>query len=139
MASAALRRAETRSISIDAPPSVVLDVISDPMTLPQRAPEFARGGVWPDGDAWIVDTIAGQARFRLRVCREAGTVDLLAEKQPEVGERGTFSRVIANGAGSEYLLTLFFGDAMSTEAITRQMALIDQELERVKTMAEAAA
>jgi hypothetical protein len=132
------RRAETRSITIDAPPDTVLDIITDPTTLPGRAPEFARGGVSADGGVWIVDTIAGQARFRLRISREAGTVDLLAEKQPEVGERGTFSRVIPNGSGSEYLLTLLFGPAMSEEAIERQMGHIEKELARVKEMAEAA-
>lgn len=136
MTSEGVRRAETRSITIAAPPDAVLDLISDPTTLPERAPEFARGGVWPDGGAWIVDTIAGQARFVLRVHREAGTVDLLAEKQPAVGARGTFSRVIANGPGSEYFITLFFGPAMSDEAVARQMDQIDAELARVKAMTE---
>ena len=132
------RRAETRSITIDAPPTAVLDIVADPTTLPERAPEFARG-VRADRGVWIIDTIVGEAKFVLRVAREAGTVDLLAEKQPAVGARGTFSRVLPNGPGSEYMITLFFGDAVSTEAVARQMGIVELELGRVKRMAEAAA
>ena len=95
-------RAETRSISIAAPPAVVLGYVGDPRCLPEWAPAFARG-VRPDGEHWLVDTGEGELRIAVRVSPGHGTVDLLSADDPT---RGAFTRVVANHGGSEYLFTL---------------------------------
>jgi hypothetical protein len=65
----------------------------------------------------------------VRVSRERGTVDILAADDPR---RGAFSRVIANGAGSEYLFTLQFPDGTGEDAVARQMAVVEAELRAVR-------
>jgi hypothetical protein len=126
-------RAETRSISIAAPPAAVLAVVADPRRLPEWAPAFARS-VQPDGDDWLIDTGEGPARITVRVSPEHGTVDLLRATDPA---RGAFSRVVHNHGGSEYLFTLLFPHGTAETAISRQMATVEEELEAVRALCEA--
>ena len=131
----ATRRAETRSISIAAPPSAVLDVVGDPLRLPEWAPRFARA-VRADGDRWLVDNGTGdEFPIIVRVSREFGTMDLLAPTDPP---SGAFTRVIHNGRGSEYLFTLFFPDGADDAAIAGQMAAVEDELRTIRALSEAA-
>jgi hypothetical protein len=129
------RRAETRSISIAAPPSAVLDVVGDPLRLPEWAPRFARA-VRADGDRWLVDN-GTDAEFpiRVRVSRELGTMDLLRPTDPP---SGAFSRVVHDGRGSEYLFTLFFPDGTDEAAIAAQMATVEDELQTIRALSEPA-
>jgi hypothetical protein len=128
-------RAETRSISIAASPAAVLAVVADPRRLPEWAPAFARG-VRLDGDGWLIDTGEGPLRITVRVSPEHGTVDLLRATDPA---RGAFSRVVHNQGGSEYLFTLLFPDGTAETAISRQMAIVEEELETVRALCEAEA
>jgi hypothetical protein len=128
-------RAETRSISIAAPPAAVLAVVADPRRLPDWAPAFARG-VQPDGDDWLIDTGDGRTRLTVRASPEHGTVDLLRATDPT---RGAYSRVVHNHDGSEYLFTLVFPDGTAETAISRQMATVEDELEAVRSLCEAEA
>ncbi len=123
---------ETRTISVDAPPEAVLELVADPRNLPRWAPDFAET-VRPDGDAWLVGTGAGETRIMVRVSREHGTVDLLGATDPD---RGAFSRVVPNGHGSEFLFTLFFGNGTDESAIARQMAIVEGELRTVRALCE---
>ena len=125
-------RSVTRSISIQAPPDAVLDLVGDAHALPRWAPGFARS-VRPDGEHWIVDTGAGEARIDLRVSRERGTVDIVSADQPG---RGVFTRALANGDGCEYLFTQFFPDSAPEAAVRAQVDVVDGELETVRRLAE---
>jgi hypothetical protein len=127
-------RAETRTISIAAPPATVLGYVGDPRRLPDWAPAFARG-IRPDGEDWLVDTGEGELRIAVRVSPEHGTVDLLSADDPT---RGAFTRVVDNHGGSEYLFTLFFPEGTPEEVIARQMATVEAELETVRTHCESA-
>jgi hypothetical protein len=127
-----LLRADTRTISIAAPPATVLDVVADPTNLPRWAPAFARA-VRPDGDDWIVDTGEGELRIQVRVSRELGTVDLLRPGQPETG---AFTRTVRNGDGSEFAFTLFFPPGTPDEAVARQAEVVEEELRTVRVLAE---
>jgi Polyketide cyclase / dehydrase and lipid transport len=128
-------RAETRSISIAAPPAAVIAVVADPRRLPEWAPAFARS-VQPAGDDWLIDTGAGSMVITVRVSPEHGTVDLLRATDPT---RGAFSRVVYNHDGSEYLFTLVFPDGTAEAAISRQMATVEDELEAVRGLCAAEA
>jgi hypothetical protein len=125
-----LGRAETRSISIAAPPATVLDLVGDPRRLPDWAPAFATS-VEPDGEDWLVD---GELRIRVRVSRELGTVDLLRPGNPS---RGARMRVLDNEDGSEFLFTLVFPAGTGEDAIARQMAIVEEELRTVRELCEA--
>jgi uncharacterized protein YndB with AHSA1/START domain len=122
-------RTETRSISIQAPPETVLDVVGDARTLPQWAPNFAET-VRAEGAYWRIND---ELLVNLRVERELGTVDILRVERPPTG---AYSRVIPNGDGSEYQFTLFFGDSVGEAAITRQMTVVEEELRAVRALCE---
>lgn len=125
-------RSQTRTISIDASPDAVLDLVGDPRRLPDWAPDFARS-VRPEGGDWLVEDGTGESRITVRVSREHGTVDLLAAADPR---RGAFTRVVPNRTGSEYLFTLFFPRETPEPAITQQMAIIEGELQTVRALCE---
>jgi hypothetical protein len=120
-----MNRCETRSISIAAPPAAVLAFVGDARTLPRWAPAFT-GTVEPDGAHWRID---GGGLVDVRVSPERGTVDIVAADDPR---RGAFSRVIANGEGSEYLFTLQFPEGTAEDAVARQMAVVESELRAVR-------
>ena len=122
-------RSETRSISIQASPAKVLDLVGDAGALPRWAPNFAtsvrlENGHWLVNDELLID---------LRVDRELGTVDILRPKLPPTG---AYSRVVPNGEGSEYLFTLFFPDGTAEEAITKQMTVVEEELRTIRALCE---
>ena len=119
----------TETISIDAPPEIVLDVVGDPRNLPRWAPGFA-SAVREDGDGWIVTTGQGEVRRHIPVSREHGTVDYLAEPGARLG---LFTRVVPNGEGSHVTFTFVIPagrDADETAAILRS------ELEAVRRLCE---
>jgi uncharacterized protein YndB with AHSA1/START domain len=131
---ASTRRAETRSISIEAPVTEVFDFVADPRNLPRWAPGFARS-VRPAGDDWLVDSGEGdgETRVTVPVSREQGTVDFVLTDDPQ---RASYSRVVPNQLGSEYIFTLFFPDGTDEEAVAQRMAVIEEELAAVRALCE---
>jgi uncharacterized protein YndB with AHSA1/START domain len=123
-------RAETRTISINAQPAAVLDFVADPQSLPRWAPGVART-VRPDGDDWVLDNGETETRITVRVSREHGTVDLLSAEDPRLG---VFTRVLPNGAGSEYQFTIFFPGDTPEPAVAEQMTVVEDELQTVRTL-----
>ncbi len=125
--------AETRSISIAAPPEAVLAVVGDPYRLPEWAPNFATA-VQQEGDHWLIGSGDAQFPIAVRVSEDHGTVDLLSTTDPT---RGAFTRVVHNQDGSEYLFTLSFPAGTDPQAIRAQMATVESELETVRALVEA--
>ena len=135
MPTKSLGHAETRSISVAAPPETVLQLVGDPRRLPDWAPAFALS-VEPDGQDWLVDSGEGRFRIRVHVSLEHGTVDLLRPKDPS---RGARMRVLNNADGSELVFTLVFPPGADEGSITRQMTIVDGELRAVRAVCEAQA
>jgi hypothetical protein len=133
MQTISLGHAETRSISIAAPPETALELLSDAKRLPDWAPAFARA-VEPAGPDWLIDSGGSQLRIHVRVSLEYGTVDLL---RPEDPRRGARMRVLNNEDGSVLLFTLVFPIGVDDEAIARQMATVEAELRTVRDLCEA--
>lgn len=132
-----MQRADTQTISIDAPPGVVIDLITDPAEFPRWAAGFARGA-HADGDDWLVDTGDAEVRLHVRVSHELGTVDyLLADALPEV-EIGAFSRVVPNGRGCEFIFTQFLAEDIGEPDLEDQRAVVAIELQTVRALAERA-
>ena len=127
-------RAETRSLPIAAPPAAVLAVIGDPRRLPEWAPAFARA-VTPDGDRWRIDTGAGEVLVDVEVITAAGTVDIFRPGDTSTGAR---LRALASGDGTELLFTILFPRGVDDAAVAAQMATVEDELETVRALAEAA-
>lgn len=126
--------AETRSISIAAPPATVLDLLGNARRLPDWAPEFA-SAVKPDGDDWLIDSGGSELRIHLEFSAKQGTVDLLRPGDPG---RGARMRVLPNEGGSEFVFTLIFPAGTPREAIERQMATVETELRTVRDLCEGA-
>jgi hypothetical protein len=127
-----LGHAETRSISIAAPPDTVLQLVGNPRRLPDWAPAFALA-VEPDGQDWLIDSGEGRFRIRMLVSLEHGTVDLLRPKDPT---RGARMRVLNNEDGSEFVFTLVFPIGADEDSITRQMTTVESELRTVRDLCE---
>jgi Polyketide cyclase / dehydrase and lipid transport len=127
-----MRISETASISIEAPPDAVLDLVGDPLALPRWAPAFAPAVRPGDDGTWIVDSGEGELHIRVRVSRELGTVDFLAAGR----DVGAFSRVVANGSGSEYLFTQFYEADETHAGAAGRRAVVAAELETVRALCE---
>jgi hypothetical protein len=127
-----MERSSTQSISIDAPPEVVLDLVADPRELPRWAPAFARTVQPARGDHWVIDSGNGEICIRVRVSRELGTVDFLLPG----AEAGAFSRVIPNGRGAQYVFTRFFSDAVPDIEVAEQKAVVAVELQTLRALCE---
>ena len=130
-----INRAETRTISIAAPPAAVLAVVADGARLPEWAPAFATAAEHDHDDRWLIGEGDGRFAIRIRADHESGTVDLLSPADPATG---AFMRVVPNRAGSELLFTLFFPDTAEAAAVDAQMATVTTELATVRGLAEAA-
>lgn len=105
MPNTSTRRAETRSIGIEAPASA------------DR----------------LVDSGEGETRFTVRVSREQGTVDFVLTDDPQ---RASYSRVVPNLLGSQYIFTLFFPDGTDQATVAWRMAVIEAELATVRALCE---
>jgi uncharacterized protein YndB with AHSA1/START domain len=121
-------RTESRSISIAAAPEAVFAYVADPRNLPAWAPAFATA-VRPDGDAWLVQQGDAELRIAVRACAEHGTVDLVAAQDARLG---AFTRVVPSPQGSAYVFTLHFDDDVPEDAVSGQMATVEEELRAVR-------
>jgi hypothetical protein len=133
-----MQRSDTQAISIDAPPSAVIDLLTDAAEFPRWAAGFARA-VRTDGDDWLVDTGEGEVRLRVRVSRELGTVDFLLADALPARQIGAFSRIVPNGCGSDLVFTQFFADDMRDADLQDQRAIVAVELQTVRALCERAA
>jgi uncharacterized protein YndB with AHSA1/START domain len=125
-------RIETRSIAIAAPPASVFSYVADARNLPDWAPAFATA-VRPEGDRWIVTGGGAEVPIVVRTSAEHGTVDFLTAEE---GTRGAFSRVLPHGDGAAYQFTLLFPEGTEEQAVERQMATVEEELEAVRAGCE---
>lgn len=123
-------RSATRTLAIDASPHQVHQFIADPVNIPRWAPAFATA-VRPRGERWVATTSGGDAEIVVASHPAARTVDILSADDQT---RGAFARVIPNGQMSEVLFTLFFAPGTPEEAIDAQMAIVDDELARIREL-----
>jgi hypothetical protein len=117
---------DTLAVSISAKREEVFEYLADPANLPRWAVGFARG-VRRDGDTWIVETAQGDVPIRIVTNSDVGTIDSYMTVAPGT-EHVAYSRVVPNGAGAEYIFTLFQGPGMSDETFASQRAALAEEL-----------
>jgi hypothetical protein len=100
-------RTSTQSISIDAPPEHVFELVSDISRLPQWAIGFAKD-IRRENGAWIVTTGSGdEVSVRLEANADLGVVDFYMSPAPGV-ELPAKTRVLPNGDGAEYVFTMLW-------------------------------
>ena len=127
-------RADTKTISIEAPPSKVFDFLKSPENLPRWAIGFAKA-VRRDGDTWYVT--GGQGEVAVSIDADPGTcvVDFRLRPDPQV-EVVAASRVISRGAASEYTFTQFQTPGMPDTAFLQSMRAVEHELTVLKAILE---
>lgn len=124
----------TLSVSIARPADEVYRFVADPLNLPCWA-EGLGGAVRKTADGWIVDTPNGPLDLRFAPQNDFGVLDHWVSVKP--GEVVYVPvRVIANGAGSEMLLTLLRMPGMSDAAFAADAAQVQRDLERLKRLLE---
>lgn len=135
---AATARFDTRSVTIEAPPSVVFGFVADPQNLPSWAVGFCRSIRRDEHDGWVVTTASGEIAMRYETNEPAGTIDF--RFSPEDGiEVTAFSRVVPNGHGSEYVFTQYQFDGMPNDVFEGQIRALEAELQVLRGLIHARA
>jgi hypothetical protein len=132
-------QSNTQSITIDRDPEHVFRFVAEPHNLPRWASTFAPR-IDPAGDGhWVVPSPAGDVLIRFEVDEERWTVDFhMRPVVPRPGIEGSAaSRVVPNGAGAEYVFTMFQFAGMPDETWHGQLEELPRELARLKLALEA--
>lgn len=127
-------RADTKTISIDAPPGKVLSFLREPENLPRWAVGFAKS-VRRDSSGWYVKTGQGEVGISIDADERTGVVDFRMRPAPGV-EVLAASRVIPRGTGSEYAFTQFQSPGMPDEAFTQSVKALEHEFTVLKAILE---
>ena len=127
-------RSDTKTISIHAAPDKVLSFLTDPANLPRWAVGFAKA-VRQEQDSWWVTTGAGDVAIRIEADPRFGVVDFVMSPAPGV-ERRARSRVVANGAGAEYVFTQFQDPGMPNDVFEKNVNALEHELTVLRAVLE---
>ncbi len=129
-----LLKAKTLSISIDCPPLELVRFVSNPRNLPQWAPQFCKS-VRRSEDNWIIETTGGPASIHFVNRNDLGVLDHVVTTA--AGEDVSVPmRVVANGSGSEVLLTVFQLSGMTDNQLDEDAATVMRDLQTLKQVLE---
>ena len=127
-------RADTKSVSIDAPVDRVIAFLEDPRNLPRWAVGFAKA-VHDTPDGWVVQTGAGAMGIRIESDSRTGTVDFWMSPAPGVDLLAA-SRVVPRGTASEFVFTQFQMTGMPDDVFARNIQALIHELSVLKALLE---
>jgi polyketide cyclase/dehydrase/lipid transport protein len=127
-------RADTKTISIEAPPEKVLKFLADPENLPRWAVGFAKA-IRREGDRWVVSTGGGDIVVRIDADGRTGVVDFWMSPAPGI-QALAGSRVIPRGSGAEYVFTQFQAPGMPDDVFARSIQTLVHELTVLKALLE---
>ena len=127
-------RADTKSVSIEASPTRVVQLLADPRNLPRWAVGFAKS-VREEKGRWLVRTGSGEVGIRIAADPATGVVDFWISPAPGV-EALAASRVIPRGRASEYTFTQFQGPGMADAEFLQSVKALEHELAVLKAIAE---
>ena len=124
----------TLTVFIACHPKTVYEFVSNPANLPKWAPAFVRS-ITLVGGVWIADTPQGPTTFRIAPKNDHGILDHWVT--PAGGaEIYVPMRVLPNAEGSQILFTLFQYPGMTEEAVAKDAALVEQDLNSLKRVLE---
>jgi hypothetical protein len=124
----------TLQVSIARPPAEVYDFAADPENLPKWARGLCRS-IRRSEAGWIVDTAQGEINVRFTERNSLGVLDHYVTSAPGV-EIYVPMRVVANGAGSEIIFTLFRQPGMSADKFAEDIGSVERDLETLKHVLE---
>jgi hypothetical protein len=126
--------ARTLSVSISRPPDEVYRYASNPENLPRWASGLCLA-VRHTPSGWVVDTPQGPMGLRFVEANGFGVLDHYVRTAPGV-EVYVPMRVVANGAGSELLLTVFRLPDMTDAQFAGDLATVERDLRTLKSVLE---
>lgn len=126
--------ARTLSISIDRAPDEVYRYVSNPENLPRWASGLGRS-VRNTPAGWVVETPQGTMGLRFVATNSLGVLDHYV-RTPSGVEVYVPMRVVANGAGSELLLTVFRLVDMTDAQFAADVATVERDLGTLKAVLE---
>jgi hypothetical protein len=129
-----IRRSVTKTMSIDRDPKTVFWFLADAANWPRWAVVNVKSARPAGRDWWDIETPAGRARLRIRADEAFGLLD--HDFHSPEAQWTVPARVVANGDGSEFMITFFQPPAFSDEDFDQQVALVDQELATLKKLME---
>ena len=127
-------RADTQTVSIEAPAHEVVTFLGDPANLTRWAVGFAKA-VHETPGGWMVQTGSGEMGVRIDADSHRGTVDFWMSPAPGV-ELLAPSRVVSRGSASEFVFTQFQTPGMSDEAFASSVDTLKHELIVLKALLE---
>lgn len=127
-------RADTKTVSIDAPVEQVVAFLGDPRNLPRWAVGFAKA-VHETADGWVVETGAGVMGIRIDSDVRRGIVDFRMAPAPGV-EVLAASRVVPRGTRSEFVFTQFQAPGMPDDVFAMNIQALTHELAVLKALLE---
>jgi hypothetical protein len=129
-----MMRADTQAITIKASPRELFEFLANPEHVTTWAPNFAKE-IRRTAEGWVVRTAQGEMPIRYATDAAAGVLDYYLSPVPGV-EAVTPSRVVANGDGSEYILTAFYPPDMPDDAVEAQRAALAADLRVLQKLFE---
>ncbi|MET0371493.1 MAG: SRPBCC family protein [Sphingobium sp.] len=126
--------AQTISITIDRPFEQAYAFAREPENFPKWAAGMS-SSLHREGDIWVADAPQGRATVRFSEPNDYGVLDhwVLLDGKPEI----TIPlRMIANGDGTEVMLTLFTQPDMDEADVARDAAMVRKDLATLKALLE---
>jgi hypothetical protein len=128
-----MNEVHTVSITIQRDANLVYRYLSKPENFPLWS-AFIKAMV-PAGDEWLATTAESTVRIRFAPENELGVVDHWV-KLPAGAEVYVPLRVVANGADSEVLFTVFRLAEMTDQQFEADIALVNTDMNRLKAVLE---
>ncbi len=133
----------TLSVRIERPLAEVYRFTADPRNFSRWAAGLGTLTVQA-GDTWQAETPQGRVRVRVSAPNSYGILDhyVMPEAEPEAGSGAGSEiyipmRVIANGAGTELLFTLFRLHGWSDAQFAADATMVERDLHALKALLEA--
>ncbi|MDE2599636.1 MAG: SRPBCC family protein [Rhodocyclaceae bacterium] len=129
-------RSRTISIDIAVPADTVYRCVRDPEQLPLWAAGICKSVTVQEG-VWHVDTGTELGTVQMAFCADnsLGVLDHTVTL-PDGRSQNNPMRVIANGEGSEVMLTVFQTEGMSDETFVRDVQAVTRDLKTIKMLLE---
>ena len=128
-------RSETVSVSVNHDATALYEAFWQPERFPSWASGLSQGDLRQGENGWQADGPSGRVTIRFSEHNPFGVMDHWVD----LGDgRVVFvpMRIIANGTGSEVMLTLFQYPDMSDEIFARDLDWVRRDLETLKSLAE---
>ncbi|WP_394673260.1 SRPBCC family protein [Limnobacter sp.] len=120
---------------INRTPGDVYAFASNPQNLPAWAAGLARSEVTKQGDAWVAEAPFGKVKIRFVPLNNFGVLDHDVELDSGVVVHNPM-RVVPNGEGSEFTLTLFQQPGMSQQQFEEDARAVAADLHTLKILLE---